>query len=184
MEIIFIILGLILGAIISFLWTKQKFSRHNSNSENLELLKTENRTLEISIKSSEEKYKRSENDLEIAKEDISKKEVELRKLDSNFAVVKTKLEETVKTKSILAEKLSNESLSNKELEVKINIIQNEKSELKVKKEGLENENRLKEDKILKTTQLLDDKTLDYNSLNKQLATELANNEALREKLQY
>jgi DNA recombination protein RmuC len=183
MEIIFIILGLILGAIISFLWTKQKFSRHNSNSESLELLKTENRTLEISIKSSEEKYKRSENDLEIAKEDISKKEVELRKLDSNFAVVKTKLEETVKTKSILAEKLSNESLSNKELEVKINIIQNEKSELKVKKEGLENENRLKEDKILKTTQLLDDKTLDYNSLNKQLATELANNEALREKLE-
>jgi DNA recombination protein RmuC len=183
MEIIFIIIGLILGATISFLWTKQKFSRHNSNSENLELLKTENRTLEISIKSSEEKYKRSENDLEIAKEDISKKEVELRKLDSNFAVVKTKLEEAVKTKSILAEKLSNESLSNKELEVKINIIQNEKSELKVKKEGLENENRLKEDKILKTTQLLDDKTLDYNSLNKQLATELANNEALREKLE-
>jgi len=183
MEIIFIILGLILGAIISFLWTKQKFSRHNSNSENLELLKTENRALEISIKSSEEKYKRSENDLEIAKEDISKKEVELRKLDSNFAVVKTKLEEAVKTKSILAEELSNESLSNKELEVKINIIQNEKSELKVKKEGLENENKLKEDKILRTTQLLDDRTLDYNSLNKQLATELASNEALREKLE-
>ena len=42
---------------------------------------------------------------------------------------------------------------------------------------------LKEEKILKTTQLLDDKTLDYNSLNKQLATELANNKALREKLE-
>ena len=107
MEIIYIIIGLILGAIISFLWTKQKFSKHNSNSENLELLKTENRTLEISIKSSEEKYKRSENDLEIAKENISKKELELRKLDSDFAVVKTKLEESVKTTSILAEELSN-----------------------------------------------------------------------------
>lgn len=183
MEIIYIIIGLILGAIISFLWTKQKFSKHNSNSENLELLKTENRTLEISIKSSEEKYKRSENDLEIAKENISKKELELRKLDSDFAVVKTKLEESVKTTSILAEELSNESLNNKELEVKINIIKNEKSELKVKKEGLENENKLKEDKILKTTQLLDDRTLDYNSLNKQLATELASNEALKEKLE-
>ena len=183
MEIIYIIIGLILGAIISFLWTKQKFSKHNSNSENLELLKTENRTLEISIKSSEEKYKRSENDLEVAKENISKKELELRKLDSDFAVVKTKLEEAVKTKSILAEELSNESLNNKELEVKINIIKNEKSELKVKKEGLENENKLKEDKILKTTQLLDDRTLDYNSLNKQLATELASNEALKEKLE-
>ena len=183
MEIIFIILGLILGAIISFLWTKQKFSRHNSNSENLELLKTENRTLEISIKSSEEKYKRSENDLEVAKENISKKELELRKLDSDFAVVKTKLEEAVKTTSILAEESSNKSLNNKELEIKINIIKNEKSELKVKKEGLENENKLKEDKILKTTQLLDDRTLDYNSLNKQLATELASNEALKEKLE-
>ena len=183
MEIIFIILGLILGAIISFLWTKQKFSKHNSNSENLELLKTENRALEISIKSSEEKYKRSENDLEIARENISKKELELRKLDSDFAVVKTKLEEAVKTTSILAEESSNKSLNNKELEIKINIIKNEKSELKVKKEGLENENKLKEDKILKTTQLLDDRTLDYNSLNKQLATELASNEALREKLE-
>jgi len=183
MEIIYIIIGLILGAIISFLWTKQKFSKHNSNSENLELLKTENRTLEISIKSSEEKYKRSENDLEIARENISKKELELRKLDSDFAVVKTKLEEAVKTTSILAEESSNKSLNNKELEIKINIIKNEKSELKVKKEGLENENKLKEDKILKTTQLLDDITLDYNSLNKQLATELANNEALREKLE-
>jgi DNA recombination protein RmuC len=183
MEIIYIIIGLILGAIISFLWTKQKFSRHNSNSENLELLKTENRTLEISIKSSEEKYKRSENDLEVAKENISKKELELRKLDSDFAVVKTKLEEAVKTTSILAEESSNKSLNNKELEIKINIIKNEKSELKVKKEGLENENKLKEDKILKTTQLLDDRTLDYNSLNKQLATELASNEALKEKLE-
>lgn len=183
MEIIYIIIGLILGAIISFLWTKQKFSKHNSNSENLELLKTENRTLEISIKSSEEKYKRSENDLEIAKENISKKELELRKLDSDFAVVKTKLEEAVKTTSILAEESSNKSLNNKELEIKINIIKNEKSELKVKKEGLENENKLKEDKILKTTQLLDDRTLDYNSLNKQLATELASNEALKEKLE-
>ena len=183
MEIIYIIIGLILGAIISFLWTKQKFSKHNSNSENLELLKTENRTLEISIKSSEEKYKRSENDLEVAKENISKKELELRKLDSDFAVVKTKLEEAVKTTSILAEESSNKSLNNKELEIKINIIKNEKSELKVKKEGLENENKLKEDKILKTTQLLDDRTLDYNSLNKQLATELASNEALKEKLE-
>ena len=183
MEIIYIIIGLILGAIISFLWTKQKFSKHNSNSENLELLKTENRTLEISIKSSEEKHKRSENDLEIAKENISKKELELRKLDSDFAVVKTKLEEAVKTTSILAEESSNKSLNNKELEIKINIIKNEKSELKVKKEGLENENKLKEDKILKTTQLLDDRTLDYNSLNKQLATELASNEALKEKLE-
>ena len=183
MEIIYIIIGLILGAIISFLWTKQKFSKHNSNSENLELLKTENRTLEISIKSSEEKYKRSENDLEIARENISKKELELRKLDSDFAVVKTKLEEAVKTTSILAEESSNKSLNNKELEIKINIIKNEKSELKVKKEGLENENKLKEDKILKTTQLLDDRTLDYNSLNKQLATELASNEALKEKLE-
>ena len=74
------------------------------------------------------------------------------------------------------------TLNNKKLKDKIHTIKNEKSELKIKKEGLENENKLKEEKILKTTQLLDDKTLDYNSLNKQLATELANNKALREKL--
>ena len=75
------------------------------------------------------------------------------------------------------------TLNNKKLKDKIHTIKNEQSELKVKKEGLENENKLKEEKINKTTQLLDDKTLDYNSLNKQLATELANNKALREKLE-
>ena len=75
------------------------------------------------------------------------------------------------------------TLNNKKLKDKIHTIKNEQSELKVKKEGLENENKLKEERIVKTTQLLNDKTLDYNSLNKQLATELANNKALREKLE-
>ena len=75
------------------------------------------------------------------------------------------------------------TLNNKKLKDKIHTIKNEKSELKVKKEGLENENKLKEEIIVKTTQLLDDKTLDYITLNKQLATELANNNALREKLE-
>lgn len=183
MEIAFIIIGLILGGLLAFLWAKQKFSNPNFNSKDLELLKNENKTLEIALESSGERYRRSENELDIAKENSINKELELRKLDSDFAVVKNKLEEAEKTTSILTEEASNTSLRIKELEEKINTIRNEKSELKVKKEGLENENKLQEDKIVKTTQLLDDKTLDYNSLNKEFATESANNKALREKLE-
>ena len=183
MEIAFIIIGLILGGLLAFLWAKQKFSNPNFNSKDLELLKNENKTLEIALESSGERYRRSENELDIAKENSINKELELRKLDSDFAVVKNKLEEAEKTTSILTEEASNTSLRIKELEEKINTIRNEKSEIKVKKEGLETENKLQEDKIVKTTQLLDDKTLDYNSLNKEFATESANNKALREKLE-
>ncbi|MFT6383482.1 MAG: DNA recombination protein RmuC [Bacteroidia bacterium] len=183
MELVFIIIGLILGGLIAFLWAKQKFSHPNFNAADLELLKNENKTLEIALESSGERYRRSENDLDLAKENILKKELELRKLDSVFAVVKTKLEEAEKTTSILAEKSTNKSVSIKELEEKINTIRNENSELKVKKKGLENETKLQEAKIIKTTQLLDDKTSDYNSLNKQYATESANNKALGEKLE-
>ena len=47
MELVFIIIGLILGGLIAFLWAKQKFSHPNFNAADLELLKNENKTLEI-----------------------------------------------------------------------------------------------------------------------------------------
>ena len=38
MELVFIIIGLILGGLIAFLWAKQKFSYPNFNTADLELL--------------------------------------------------------------------------------------------------------------------------------------------------
>ena len=68
MEIIYIIIGLVLGGIIAFLWTKQSLKSKESNTDEVDGLWTEIQDLQLDLKSEQDKYKRSENDLIVAKE--------------------------------------------------------------------------------------------------------------------
>ena len=183
MEIGFIVIGLVLGGIIAFLWTKQKFNKTDSNMHDIELLRQEIQTLQISAKLEEDKYNRSENDLTSAKEVITQKETELRKLGSELAIFKTKLEEAEKTIKLTKEDFDIQTTNYAKLQELISTVKIEKSELKVSKEGIEKEVQSISEKLAKTSEYLELKTIEFNNSNKQLATEQANNKSLIEKLE-
>lgn len=183
MEIVFIAIGLALGGIITFLWAKQKFHNKETGTNESESQKQEIQSLKLTVQSEEDKYNRSENDLKSAKEIISQKEIELRKFGADLAIVKTKLEESEKTIASQNENIDLNSDNNKKLQEQINIVIVEKSELNVLKDGLNKEILSITEKLTKTSKDLEEKTNEFNHVNKLLATEQANNKALIEKLE-
>lgn len=183
MEIGFIVIGLVLGGIIVLLWARQKFNSKNTDTIELESLKQEIQTLNFAVKSEEEKYKRSENDLLSTKEVVTQKETELRKLVSDLATFKTKLAESEKTIISQKENIDHHTVNNKKLQEQVNAVIVEKSELKVLKDSLNKEILSITEKLTKTSKYLEEKTTEYNNINKLLATEQANNKAMFEKLE-
>lgn len=183
MEIVFIIIGLILGGAIAFLWAKNKFDAQKNNSDELEVLTQENQNHQISLKSEEDKYKRSENELKASKETITQKESELRTLSTELATYRTKLEAADKTNLNAQRDIETLTEIKIELDDQIHLITVEKSELKVSKQALEKDILSLTEKLTKTTELLDQKTIETNQYHKQLATEQANNTALLDKLE-
>lgn len=183
MEIALIIIGFIFGSMITFLWTKQKFTTKEGVSNEKRELKQEIDKLVISLKSEEGKYSRSERDLTKVKENLSQKESELRRYDAGLATFKTKLEASnqltlEKTNELIVQTQSNTTLQKKNFEISIMA-----SELKVSKESIEKENRLMDDKLSSIIMQLEKKNQVLTTVNQQLATEKATNEALVEKLE-
>jgi DNA recombination protein RmuC len=183
MEIIFIAIGLVFGGIITFLWAKQKFSNKDVDTHDLELLREEIQTLKTSLKLEEDKHNRSEIDLEKTKLVVTQKETELRGIDSELAIFKTKLDGVEKTVTQTKESLDIQSKDNEKLKGIISAIEIEKSVLKLSKDSLEKEAKTIEKKLSKAYADIEKKTTEFNDSNRQLATEQANNKSLTEKLE-
>ena len=182
MDILFLALGLLLGAAVAFLFAKQKFNNKNTDTKEIDTLKQEIQDLKVSLETEKEKYYRSENDLKAAKDSIQQKEEELRKLGADLATADTKLQEAEKdvaeSKALLQDALDH----NKTLATECNTLKTEKAELKVAKEGVVKELEAALATIQKLSEQLDQKTHDFNEANKVLAGQQADNKALIEKL--
>ena len=182
MDMLFLAIGLLLGAIVAFLFAKQKFSHKNTNTKEIESLRQDIQDLKILLETEKEKYSRSEQDLKGAKNTIQQKEEELRKLGADLATANTKLQEAEKdvTESkVLLQNVLNES---KALSEASNTLKTEKAELKVAKEGLIKELQAAVAANTKLSEQLDQKTHDFNEVNKLLASQQADNKALADKL--
>lgn len=178
MEIIYLLIGLVLGAVIVFLWTKF----NNSSQRELDSEKQKVQSLEFSVQSEKEKYNRAESELQLSKEQLDKKENQLREYGAKLASVTTKLEGAEEKLSHQTEALflKSDELKDYQEFYKKNEIQ--KSELKLSKEAAEKEIELLTQKLTAITVNLDLKTNELNELNKLYATAQANNKMLTEKL--
>lgn len=179
MEIIYLLIGLLLGAVIMYFWTKF----NNSSQRELDSEKQNVQRLEFSIQSEKEKYDRVESELQTSKEQLDKKENQLREYGIKLASVTTKLEGMEDKFRLQNEafNLNTDELKDFQEFHKKNEIQ--KSELKLSKEAAEKEIEVLTKKLEALVNNLDSKTSEFNGLNKLLATEQANNKMLTEKLE-
>ena len=182
MEIAYIIIGLVLGSAIAFLLTKQKFSNKDVNSKDVDALKEKIQDLKVQFETEKEKYSRSEKDLNAAKDTIRKKEEELRQLDADLATANTKLQEAKKDVNESKENLKSTLNDAKVLNDENTTLKTEKAEQKVAKEGVAKELQTALKASDKLKEQLEEKTTDFNEVNKTLATQRANNVALENRL--
>ncbi len=179
MEIIYLIIGLVLGAVIMFFWTKF----NNSSQGELDTERQNVQRLEFAIQSEKEKYNRTEAELNSSKERLEHKESQLHQYGAEVSALSIKLE-TAEAKVISQKGTLNRTTDElKDLQefYKKNEIQ--KSEFKLAKESAEKEIEVLTKKLEALVNNLDSKTSEFNGLNKLLATEQANNKMLTEKLE-
>jgi len=181
-EIVYIVIGLLLGGIIAFLWAKQKFGGSNDNSAKVDSLNSEIQSLNIEVESFRNQYNRSESDLQTARKSIENKEVSIRNFNADLAKANTQLEEAKKVKNDLltevdALKKENKLFSKEQSNLKRNL-----DVVEVQKNGIDSEFGNLKKKYAKLELNLEERTREFNNVNKSLATANADNKALEEKL--
>lgn len=143
MEISFIIIGLlvglIFGAIVAWLISKQKYGS-NSISES-EFKNTQNKIIELNTNISLEKQKNSqlERDLIVSKEAIELKENEIRSFSSQIAKIKNQFEFSENSSALVTEELNKlKNVLNAEIDAKIELKTN-LARVEVDKKNIENQ---------------------------------------------
>jgi len=178
MEIIYIIVGLLLGGLITFLWLRTRVQHPNEYHQ----LKEEQQSLEFQLVAEKEKYNNCTEELYTAKELISSQQNELRELDATIAIIKTKLEATESRHENCFDLLEKEKENSTFLERNNQAISLEKAELNIQKDTIAKENLKLSDTLEKTELALKDKVSQYHELHNLYSKEQANHLAVKEKL--
>ncbi len=186
MEIIFLIIGLIIGILFAgiaiWFFAKQKFEKNGVSANDYENLKMDLNDLALKLAAEKEKSSSAEEDLLDARQAIGDKEQEIRDFTANLAKMKANLENAQKSEALAKDNLSliTETL---ELEQKNKTnIEKEFAEIKVAKAGVDKELQTTSVKLCKAEELLENKSIEFNKTNQELATFIANNTALEDKL--
>jgi len=186
MEIIFLIIGLIIGILFAgiaiWFFAKQKFEKNGVSANDYEILKMDLNDLALKLAAEKEKSSSTEEDLLEARQAIGDKEQEIRDFTANLAKMKANLENAQKSEALAKDNLSliTETL---ELEQKNKTsIEKEFAEIKVAKAGVDKELQTTSVKLCKAEELLENKSIEFNKTNQELATFIANNTALEDKL--
>lgn len=179
---IFLAIGLIVGAIITFLLARQKFGNTKDDSKEVKSLKDEIQSLKLSLNVENEKFNRSEIDLKKRTETVTEKENELRKFSVDLATANTKLKEVEKDFEENKTEITELSKENKELQSLQHDLKTEKAELIVQKEGLDKEIDKLSKNLKGITEDVNVKTTEFNNLNNSFSKATAINESLEEKL--
>ncbi|MFL0122478.1 DNA recombination protein RmuC [Tenacibaculum maritimum] len=174
---IYLIIGVLLGAIIVFLWLKQKFAAQNARlSANKEQAENELASTINKLDSLEKDYEtlnNKNNDAIIKLREnqvvISSLNKDILKHQEDVTKIEKQKEQLDKDLKEVNEKLSLAKSFNKGLEATIE--KNKQSEAKLEKNIAEINERLTE------------KTNDFNEANKQLASALADNKSLKANLE-
>jgi len=181
-EIIYIVIGLLLGGIIAFLVAKQKFGGSNDNSKKVESLNSEIQSLKVEVESLRNQNNRSEHDLQTARKSLENKEISIRNFNADLAKANTQLDEVKKVKNDLLTELDVVKKENKDLFEEQSILKRNLDVVEVKKDGIVRELSDLKKKYTKLESDLEERTREFNNVNKLLATANADNKALEEKL--
>ncbi len=183
MGILYILLGAAFGAIITYL---QLQNTPHVNNEELQKLKRKDHSLDLRIKSGEERHQRLEEELKLTKEICDQGERELLKLDTEIIAVKAQLES-------VEERNSNDLISQQEtpivnrndettrLEKQLKALLIEKSELEIEKTSLEKEIVQVNRRMEKVVKDLKKRIIICDELNHALSKEKEDHQALKEK---
>ncbi len=182
MEIVFILIGLVIGIITTYLWAKPKFGAGTLNQDELNALKLENQTLQNHLNSTKESYTRSEKERTILKQERDDKEAELRTMGSLLATTETKLAAAEKARTQLDENAANQLKENTALNEQLKTAERQIAKLEVAEKGSEKEIQSLSNKLTKIGEQLEEKSADFNTINQKLATADADNKALVDKL--
>ncbi len=180
MEFAFIGIGIIIGALITWLFIKLK--HNNSTVTKSELYNLQEKYNNISSKLASESDKKEFIEAELLKANANNKskEEELRTYTGAFAAYKAEIENLRIT----------EGSAKKDLQEALKLLETERqqksaatthvAQLDVEKNGLLQELTLLKEKYVKSEEQLEKKTNDFNEANKKAATLEANNKALEE----
>ncbi|WP_288955340.1 DNA recombination protein RmuC [uncultured Polaribacter sp.] len=174
---VYLIIGVIFGGVIIYLWLKQKFVAENTR------LQSSKEQAEVNLKVNTEKLTQLEDDFNKLKKKyddavikLSEQEVgissqtkEIEKLEDNIKKHEKREEDSKEENKDLNEKLSQAKAFNKGLEA--TITKNQQTEKKL------------EATIEEVRKDLNKKTEEFNEINKQLASELADNKSLKKNLE-
>jgi DNA recombination protein RmuC len=174
---VYLIIGVIVGGVIIYLWLKQKFVAENTR------LQSSKEQAEANLKENTEKLTQLEDDFKELKKNyddavikLSEQEVlissqtkEIEKLEDNIKKHEKREEDSKEENKDLNEKLSQAKAFNKGLEA--TITKNQQTEKKL------------EETIEEVRKDLNKKTEEFNEINKQLAAELADNKSLKKNLE-
>lgn len=185
MGILYILLGLALGAIITYSRLNKTASTDN---EELLKLKQKNDSLDLKIKSGEERHQRFEEELMSTKEAFDQRKSELLRLDAELKTIKDQLNTLANTSHISAPISQAETpivIRNgavEKLEKKVKTLSIQKSELETQTVSLEKQNLQFVKTIENLEKDLKERTLECNGLNRSLSSEKEAHQASKKEL--
>ncbi len=182
MGILYILLGIAIGAIITY---QRMQNNPIADKEELDKLKQWDQSLNKRITSVEEKYQQLEDDLNFTKETLANKEIDPPQLETEITEVNERLESevqpqlpTTEVPQITAEvpTVSN-SPKQEELSRQVSELSQEKSKLENKKRNLEEENIRLHKKLEILEKNLQENSTKFEELERSHADELKAHEA-------
>ena len=182
MEIVFILIGLVLGGIISYLWAKQKFEKQDNHSEEIANQKLNIQTLETKLAVEAERFVAMAKEIESGKNTLQAKEIELRDINVSLAQVKTKLEQALTHLHQQKETIEELTTEKENLTENLSAIKIKVSKAEILNESVLNEATTLKERLKQQAEELDVRNAKLEELNNQLAQERATNSALAEKL--
>lgn len=182
MGILYILLGIAIGAIITY---QRMQNNPIADKEELDKLKQWDQSLNKRLTSVEEKYQQLEGDLNFTKEALANKEIDLPQQETEFTEEKEKPEAEVQPQLPATEVTQvraevptvSSSAQQEELNRQVTELSQEKSKLENKKRNLEEENIRLHKKLEIMEKNLQEKSAKYEELERSHADELKAHEA-------
>lgn len=187
MGILYVLLGSAFGAIITYLRLQNNAP---VNTEELRKLEKKDHSLDLRIKSGEEKLEKFEEELMSTKEVFEQRENDLQKLDRELSTMKAQLDASangfVSSNPIpqAESPIGNQNEEMEKYEKQVKLLTIEKSELELEKSGLEKQLVERDNRLEKMELNLNKRTTECDELIHSLSQEKADHQASKKELNF
>jgi DNA recombination protein RmuC len=182
MEIAFIGIGIVIGAIIAWLIAKQKYSSGTVQKTEFVELQTKFNDISSKLLAESDKSNRLDEELKKVQKGIEEKENELRSFTGENATLKSELETAIANEKQAKQNYLQLSQTLEKVKENKAKAETQVSRLTIEKDVFSKEVNSLTEKLSETEEQIKKKTDDFNGVNKNVATLSANNTALEEKL--